>query len=104
MIQEGCFQVAVVDLHMPRMVGMDFCRKVRAHELKTAAAIQSMSVAGGGVSGGNEGDEEENEERASIKLLLHTTSAGSVKFDELEVRHGMRTLRHIAGARASAPG
>ena len=89
MIREGFFQVAVVDLHMPRMVGTDFCRNVRAHELATAAAIRSSSVAGGGIAEGDEDEEEAEEEgdemQTSIKLLLHTTSAGSVKLDELEV-------------------
>lgn len=104
MIQEGSFQVAVVDLHMARMAGMEFCRKVRVEEIKHAAAVRALSV-GVGRRGRGEGrpmeddeeesddngdlgedKEEEDEGLASIKLLLHTTSAGSVRSDELEVR------------------
>lgn len=81
MILEGCYQVAVVDLHMPRMSGTEFCRKVRAHELTTAAAVRSMNIGG---RGGQEG-EELDDSQPSTKLLLHTTSAGSVTFDDLEV-------------------
>ncbi|CAM9131909.1 unnamed protein product [Ectocarpus fasciculatus] len=80
MILEGCYQVAVVDLHMPRMSGTEFCRKVRAHELTTAAAVRSMNIGG---RGGQEG-EELDDSHSSTKLLLHTTSAGSVTFDDLE--------------------
>ncbi|CAN0172311.1 unnamed protein product [Ectocarpus sp. 6 AP-2014] len=80
MILEGYYQVAVVDLHMPRMSGTEFCRRVRAHELEVATSIRSMNTSG---RAGQEG-EELNEPRPSTKLLLHTTSAGSVTFDDLE--------------------
>lgn len=81
MILEDYYQVAVVDLHMPRMSGTEFCRRVRAHELEVAAAVRSVNING---RAGQEG-EELNEPQPSTKLLLHTTSAGSVTFDELEV-------------------
>lgn len=81
MILEGFFQVAVVDLHMPRMSGTEFCRRVRTHELEVAASVRSMNIGG---RAGQEG-EELDEPQASTKLLLHTTSAGSVTFDDLEV-------------------
>ncbi|CBJ26522.1 conserved unknown protein [Ectocarpus siliculosus] len=80
MILEGYYQVAVVDLHMPRMSGTEFCRRVRAHELEVATSIRSMNTSG---RAGQEG-EELNEPGPSTKLLLHTTSAGSVTFDDLE--------------------
>ncbi|CAB1117856.1 unnamed protein product [Ectocarpus sp. CCAP 1310/34] len=80
MILEGYYQVAVVDLHMPRMSGTEFCRRVRAHELEVAAAVRSVNING---RAGQEG-EGLNEPQPSTKLLLHTTSAGSVKFDDLE--------------------
>ncbi|CAN0054674.1 unnamed protein product [Ectocarpus sp. 12 AP-2014] len=80
MILEGYYQVAVVDLHMPRMSGTEFCRRVRANELEVATAARSMNVGG---RAGQEG-EELNEPQPSTKLLLHTTSAGSVTFEDLE--------------------
>lgn len=111
MIREGFFQVAVVDLHMPGMSGTDFCRQVRAHEIESATATAAVpsttavgSYGGGGVRGAGGGDlgvraggakehslsSHEDDEGStprlpSTKLLLHTTSAGSVRLDELEV-------------------
>ncbi|CAM9216135.1 unnamed protein product [Ectocarpus sp. 13 AM-2016] len=80
MVLEVDFQVAVVDLHMPRISGTEFCRRVRAHELEVATAVRSMNISG---RAGQE-EEELNEPQPSTKLLLHTTSAGSVTFDDLE--------------------
>eukprot|EP00752_Nemacystus_decipiens_P011662 g10350.t1 len=104
MIQEGSFRVAVVDLHMPRMAGTEFCRRVRAEEIEHAAAVRSHrrtesgtpGEEGGGSNdddkddndddddGDDDGAEEDGAVDRSIKLLLHTTSAGSVRSDELE--------------------
>ncbi|CAN0135968.1 unnamed protein product [Ectocarpus sp. 12 AP-2014] len=80
MVLEGYYQVAVVDLHMPRMSGTEFCRRVRAHELEVTTAVRSMNISS---RAGQEG-EDLNEPQPSTKLLLHTTSAGSVTFDDLE--------------------
>lgn len=93
--------MAVVDLHMPRMVGTEFCRKVRVEEAKRAAAVLSSSIGGGegrrnvggalekkdeeGSDGDGDDDDSEEESHSPMKILLHTTSAGSVKSDELEV-------------------
>lgn len=79
MIQESFFQVAVVDLHMPKMSGTDFCRNVRKHEREALSDIHSATVGDGGL------DEDPDEAQPSMKLLLHTTSAGSIKSAELEV-------------------
>ncbi|CAM9388792.1 unnamed protein product, partial [Hapterophycus canaliculatus] len=103
MIHEGFFQVAVVDLHMPGMSGTDFCRQVRTHEVESTTATHSTGAGnhgGGGRGGGRDpgaraggggqslpanGDDEESTPRLpATKLLLHTTSAGSVRLDELE--------------------
>eukprot|EP00903_Cladosiphon_okamuranus_P012090 g11349.t1 len=107
MIQEGSFQVAVVDLHMPRVAGTDFCRQIRVGEVKQAAAARALSAAvgtqrkdaGGATEDDDDdsGDDDDNDDDdddvdkegdvegvPSMKLLLHTTSAGSVKSDELE--------------------
>ena len=76
MMVPGAFQVIVVDLHMPRMPGTDFCRAVRLRDCQAQGG-------GGGVAGAGE--------MAGVppadctKLLLHTTAAGSVKSDDLEV-------------------
>eukprot|EP00904_Undaria_pinnatifida_P012028 jgi/Undpi1/7956/HiC_scaffold_24.g10428.m1 len=75
MMVPGAFQVIVVDLHMPRMPGTDFCRAVRLRDCQAQGG-------GGGVAGAGE--------MAGVppadctKLLLHTTAAGSVKSDDLE--------------------
>ncbi|CAM9835735.1 unnamed protein product, partial [Scytosiphon promiscuus] len=103
MILEGFFQVAVVDLHMPGMSGTDFCRQVRAHELESTTGSHSAAIGkyGSGAKGrerdrgaGAGGDEQSLSDKGdgeeftprlpSTKLLLHTTSAGSVRLDELE--------------------
>lgn len=106
MIFHEIFEVAVVDLHMPGMSGVDFCRMARSPIMADGArsgqehsggGVDNIIVAGGaeagssgggaagsGVAGGG-GVTVVPAER--LKLLLHTTAAGSVKSDELEVRN-----------------
>lgn len=76
MMQETVFQVAVVDLHMPKIAGTDFCRNVRKHESEMVDDAHPATVESG---------EEGNEDQPSMKLLLHTTSAGCIESAELEV-------------------
>ncbi|CAM9402660.1 unnamed protein product, partial [Laminaria digitata] len=78
MLPGACaYQVVVVDLHMPRMSGTEFCRLVRARDCEAGDLL-----GGGGGAGG--GAEVAVRPADCPKLLLHTTAAGSVKSDELE--------------------
>ena len=79
------FQVVVVDLHMPRMSGTEFCRVVRARDCEAGGLLGGGGGIGGGIGGGVEGA---GCPADRAKLLLHTTAAGSVKSDELEVGWG----------------
>lgn len=78
-IKSGDFDVALVDLHMPGISGMEFCRMVRTVEsggagkstgLRAWASMRSSSAASPN----------------RVKMLLHATAAGGIKSDELEVR------------------
>lgn len=83
MIASDSFGVVVVDLHMPRMSGLEFCRAVREMDVAGDGRVGVISIDG---SDGGEGATVVSADRA--KLLLHTTAAGSVKSDELQVTYG----------------
>lgn len=88
MVLSGKYRVAVVDLHMPGMSGMEFCRHVRAQQGVGAnrgswlggGAGKRGSLSGAGGALGAAGLSAD-----STKLLMHSTAAGTVKSDQLEV-------------------
>ena len=85
----GDFDLVVVDLHMPTFSGIEFCRAVRGVDLESGggAPIAGSTIAGAAsVSAADR-----------PRLLLHTTAAGSVKSDELEVGGASeRTFQYFA--------
>lgn len=87
-MESNTFEVVVVDLHMPRINGMDFCRAICQADSGGSASMVS-AVAGGGGAAIRAGSLSAIPTMAvpadRVKLLLHTTAAGSVKSDDLEV-------------------
>lgn len=72
MIRTGEFHIAVIDLHMPGMNGIELCLAANGAERgwPVDRARDASTVTAGRLT----------------RLLLHTTGAGSVESDKLEVR------------------